>query len=96
MREIIISTTSKLKDGSLTLDEANKILLDLFDANEDIDSEDFQQWLRCVDDDETDIEDLHKEYLAEKRANEESRKLGWNPSAGLWVSPPPPPSRKII
>lgn len=77
MREVIISTTSKLKDGSLTLDEANKILLDLFDASEDIDSKDFKEWMRAVGDDETDIEDLHKEYLAEKRSIEEARKLGW-------------------
>ncbi len=74
MREIIINTTSKLKDGSLTLDEANKILLNLFDVSESIDSEDFRQWMMAVDDDETDIEELHKEYLAEKRSNEDLRK----------------------
>lgn len=74
MREIIISTTSKLKDGSLTLDEANKVLLDLFDVSKCIDSEDFNQWMIAVDDDETDIEELHKEYLAEKISNKQKEK----------------------
>jgi hypothetical protein len=39
------------------------------DDSSGIDSEDFRQWLRSVDDDETDIQELHKEYLEEKRRN---------------------------
>lgn len=43
--------------------------LDLFNC-EDIYSEDFHQWMITVDDDETDIKELYKEYLAEKSLNE--------------------------
>lgn len=34
-----------------------------------ITSQDFKMWLMAVDDDETEIEDLYQEYLAEIKAN---------------------------
>lgn len=34
-----------------------------------ITSQDFKMWMMAVDDDETEIEDLYQEYLAEIKAN---------------------------
>jgi hypothetical protein len=37
------------------------------DNSENIDSDEFLQWMIAVDDNKTSIEDLHKEFLREKR-----------------------------
>jgi hypothetical protein len=43
-----------------------------------LNSEEFRQWLIAVDDDETEIEDLYKEFLVEKLNNQKSSKLNLN------------------
>jgi hypothetical protein len=44
-----------------------------------LNSEEFRQWLIAVDDDETEIEDLYKEFLMEKLNNQKSQKMNLCP-----------------
>jgi len=63
-----------IRDKTISIDNGTDRILNLFsvsvnEVDYSITSQDFKSWLQSIDDDETELEDLHQEYLAEVKAN---------------------------
>jgi hypothetical protein len=57
------------RPNSIMVDERGTEYFPMPYADHSITSQDFKSWLQSIDDDETELEDLHQEYLAEVKAN---------------------------
>ena len=63
-----------IRDKTISIDNGTDRILNLFsvsvnEVDHSITSQDFKMWLQSIDDDETELEDLHQEYLTEVKAN---------------------------
>jgi hypothetical protein len=57
------------RPNSMLIDEKGTEYFPMPYTDHSITSQDFKSWLQSIDDDQTELEDLHLEYLAEVKAN---------------------------
>ena len=57
------------RPNGIMIDEKGTEYFPMPYTDHSITSQDFKSWLQSIDDDETELEDLHQEYLAEVKAN---------------------------
>ncbi len=57
------------RHNSMLIDEKGTEYFPIPYVDHSITSQDFKRWLQSIDDDQTELEDLHLEYLAEVKAN---------------------------
>ena len=57
------------RPNGIMIDEKGTEYFPMPQVDHSITSQDFKSWLQSIDDDETELEDLYQEYLAEVKAN---------------------------